>query len=197
MRDPTPMWLRPEGASVTDSTMTKALRMIGSIIGADSPTAQVMGLMTTLVQSGLAGKVYKAYHGTQSAFDEFGPSTGTPIKNPHKNSGLGIFTTVDPVSASNWAGEATGANVRPLRVKIENPYVAESWGDLADRYRSATGRVAKSGEDVRGWLQSQGYDGVEFTLPVERQIYGKDRTWAVPFEPSQVESAFSVKPEVK
>lgn len=84
MRDPTPEWLKPSSASVTDSALTKALRMIGSIIGADSPTAQVMGLMTTGVPSagaegGVVGAVKRligkepitAYHGSPHDFDQF------------------------------------------------------------------------------------------------------------------------------
>ena len=80
IRNPTPRWLTDP--SVTDSAMTKALRMIGQLIGADDPTSQVLGIMSTLVPSaGKAGgavakviekvKGIKAYHGSPHDFDKF------------------------------------------------------------------------------------------------------------------------------
>ena len=80
IKDPTPQWLTDP--SVTDSTMTKALRWAAQVIGADSPSAQVLGIMSTLVPSagkagGLAQKVteaikgIKAYHGSPHDFDKF------------------------------------------------------------------------------------------------------------------------------
>ncbi len=81
--DPTPDWLKPENASVTDSALTKAMRMIGHLIGADNPTAQVLGLMMTDVPGGeatgglakavegLKQRVIKAYHGSPHDFERF------------------------------------------------------------------------------------------------------------------------------
>lgn len=83
--DPTPSWLKAENASVTDSALTKALRMIGHAIGADNPTAQVFGLMMTDLPGGsptggLAKAVEKlverakgitAYHGSPHDFEKF------------------------------------------------------------------------------------------------------------------------------
>ena len=77
IRNPTPQWLTDP--SVTDSAMTKALRMIGQLIGADDPTSQVLGIMSTLVPSaGKAGgavakviekvKGIKAYQGSPHDF---------------------------------------------------------------------------------------------------------------------------------
>lgn len=44
MRDPTPVWLKAENASVLDSPMEKALRALAGLIGADDPTSQVAAL---------------------------------------------------------------------------------------------------------------------------------------------------------
>jgi len=83
--DPTPKWLKAENASVTDSALTKALRMIGHLIGADNPSAQALGLMMTDLPAGGAaggvagalerliakGKAIKAYHGSPHDFERF------------------------------------------------------------------------------------------------------------------------------
>ncbi len=83
--DPTPDWMKPEHASVFDSSLTKAMRMIAHAIGADNPTAQVLALMAPLVpegteQGGIAGAIQrlvkkaepiKAYHGSPHDFEKF------------------------------------------------------------------------------------------------------------------------------
>lgn len=83
--NPIPDWMKPENASVTDSAITKALRMIGHLIGADNPTSQVLGLMMTDVPStgpggGLVGalnrlvekgKAIRAFHGSPHDFEQF------------------------------------------------------------------------------------------------------------------------------
>jgi hypothetical protein len=81
--NPIPDWLKPENASVTDSALTKAMRMIGHLIGADNPTSQVLGLMMSDVPSsgeagglskavaGLKDRVIKAYHGSPHDFERF------------------------------------------------------------------------------------------------------------------------------
>lgn len=66
--DLTPSWLKPENASVTDSTMTKVLRALAGMIGADDPASQVMGLATTGVP---VKKGIRAFHGSPHDFDKF------------------------------------------------------------------------------------------------------------------------------
>jgi len=55
IRDPTPAWLKPGAESVTDSNTTKALRALAKLIGANDPTSQVMGVMTSGMPAGGAG----------------------------------------------------------------------------------------------------------------------------------------------
>ena len=82
MLDPTPAWLKPSGASVLDSPVTKALRTIASLLGANDPQSQALALMMPMVPAGQetvgpAGraiqKVIKAFHGTSASepFDRF------------------------------------------------------------------------------------------------------------------------------
>jgi len=73
----TPSWADPKQASVTDSTLTKIIRMLAGAVGADDPQSQVMGLATTTVPSGVARvgdlvrKPIRAYHGSPHDFDKF------------------------------------------------------------------------------------------------------------------------------
>ncbi len=78
--DPTPAWLKPENASVLDSPMTKALRKLATLIGANDPQSQVLALMNPLVPEGQAtlsaplqaiAKKIRAFHGSPHDFDRF------------------------------------------------------------------------------------------------------------------------------
>ncbi len=85
IQNPIPDWLQAQNASVTDSSLTKALRMIGHLIGADNPTTQVIGLMATDLPGeaptgGLAkavgdlwerAKTIRAFHGSPHDFEQF------------------------------------------------------------------------------------------------------------------------------
>ena len=74
--DPTPAWLKPQNASVLDSPITKALRTLAGLIGANDPQSQVMGVMAGVDVPEKAaltaiGKAIKAYHGSPHDFDKF------------------------------------------------------------------------------------------------------------------------------
>ena len=83
MRNPTPQWLTDP--SVTDSAMTKALRWIGQVIGADNPTSQIIGLMGTTVPSGKVVSAVKEYITPRTSFKPIkaGDSLG-PYVSGHK-----------------------------------------------------------------------------------------------------------------
>lgn len=72
--DITPSWLKAENKSVLDSPLTKVLRVLGQLIGADDPASQVMGMMGTDVPAkaaGMAAKGIKAFHGSPHDFGKF------------------------------------------------------------------------------------------------------------------------------
>lgn len=85
IQDPTPAWLKPENASVLDSPLTKALRILAGLIGADDPQSQVLGLMNPLESperaaiTRVADLVERArrdglyLHGSSAEFNSFRP----------------------------------------------------------------------------------------------------------------------------
>ncbi len=120
--DPTPDWLKPENASVTDSALTKAMRMMAHVIGADNPSAQVFNWMTTElpggeVQGGIAkameglkGRVQnaiKAYHGSPHDFEQFSLSkigTGEGAQAY----GHGLYFAENPSVAEDYKRQLAG-----------------------------------------------------------------------------------------
>lgn len=116
IRNPTPSWLRPENASVFDSGVEKALRMLARLIGADDPTGQVMGIAAPVDVPGgatspvvkaieaIAGKAkkgFKAFHGSPHDFDKFSLSkigTGEGAQAY----GHGLYFTETPEVARNY-----------------------------------------------------------------------------------------------
>ena len=48
IRDPRPSFLQPGNESVLDSPMTKAMRLLAQLTGADDPSGSVMGMMAPM-----------------------------------------------------------------------------------------------------------------------------------------------------
>lgn len=83
--NPIPGWLRPENASVFDSSLEKAIKMLAKLIGADDASGQALGIAAPLDVPGgtspvaqaieaIASRVKKpirAYHGSPHDFDTF------------------------------------------------------------------------------------------------------------------------------
>ncbi len=78
--NPIPAWLRPENASVLDSTSTKVLRNLATLLGVNDPQSQVLGLMAPLAApekeaannlATLGKAAIKAYHGSPHDFEQF------------------------------------------------------------------------------------------------------------------------------
>lgn len=78
IKDIRPDWVKPENASVLDSPVTKAIRILAGLIpGVNHPQDAVMGMMAPMdvgPAGGMAGaiqKVIKAFHGSPHDFDQF------------------------------------------------------------------------------------------------------------------------------
>jgi hypothetical protein len=78
----TPRQLVPQDPSVFDSALTKAMRLIGDLLGDDDPAGQILGMASAMevpgeVQGALTKAVtgirnrIKAYHGSPHDFDRF------------------------------------------------------------------------------------------------------------------------------
>lgn len=109
--DPTPdwlKWLRPENASVTDSTTTQAIRTIAHWIGVDDPTKQALSIAAPMEAgesgglAGLIGKFIKAYHGSPHDFERFDISkVGTG--EGAQAFGHGLYFAENPQVAQSYA----------------------------------------------------------------------------------------------
>jgi hypothetical protein len=140
--NPVPVWMRPENASVLDSPMEKAIKLIASMIGADDPQGQVMALMnpTELVGGSaplakaieyIAKKIkpIRAYHGSPHDFDRF---------------------SLDKIGT----GEGAQAYGHGLYF-AENPAVAEEYRNTFMKTAARSGQ-AKNAIDVAERLMAEG-----------------------------------------
>lgn len=102
-----PAWADPQQASVTDSNLTKALRWIGSVIGADSPTAQAIATLTPMdvgEGGGVIGAIQrfiKAYHGSPYSFEQFS-SAHTGTGEGTQAFGPGLYFAENPQVAASY-----------------------------------------------------------------------------------------------
>lgn len=138
IRNPTPDWLKPENASVLDSPVTKAIRTLAHLIGADDPQSQVLGLMTPLVPEGqamaskpvqkalktladLGEKVgIKAYHGSPNISLDRIASDPPSRQFDNGTSALGAFFSLDPSEAQRYAGKS--GRVYEASLLLQRPY---------------------------------------------------------------------------
>ncbi len=130
--DPTPDWLKPQNASVTDSALTKAMRMMAHVIGADNPSAQVFNWMTTElpVEGEVLGGLGKAMAGLKAKALQRFPQFAGELKAP-------------PVPA--WG--PVGANPAPLEEASHLPYAPAALSErghliVSTRVPTAVGRLA-------------------------------------------------------
>lgn len=114
------------------------------------------------------GNPRRVYHGTRSDFSKFDLKMIAPTIK-----GLGFHFTGDQNRAGNF-GAGDGANVMPVYLSIQNPYVL----DLAEQRQFAE-RYGKYGtERMQKDFESRGFDGLQL---------GPDH-W-VAFKPTQIKSA--------
>lgn len=159
-----PSWADPQQASVTDSNLTKALRWIGSVIGADSPTAQALATLTPMDTGeggGVIGAVQrfiKAYHGSPYDFSQFSSSqigTGEGAQLY----GHGLYFAENPKTAGTYrvpgtsvpAGwGAVGTAVGTASPKAGVPVLANPTGEIPSPVLDELKAVNYLGFDTAG-----------------------------------------------
>lgn len=131
------------------------------------------------------------YHGTASDFRAFQPTISGEY-------GGGIYLTDLPQEAANYANRAEnksgGANVMPLHIKMNNPYIVRNttnhlWDDMADGL--------SGGKQLSDVMKQKGYDGIISTRPymvfdqkTRRAVNtGFEQNHFIAFDPSQMKSA--------
>lgn len=169
IRNPTPDWLKPENASVLDSPVTKALRTLAHLIGADDPQSQVLGLMTPLAPEGqaMASKPVqkalktladlgervgiKAYHGSPHDFDRFSLSkigTGEGAQAY----GHGLYFAESPGVAKYYKENLSPAEDRFKTAFSDTPQAWEEFRQAVADAVEARGGTRKSGYSWAGSL---------------------------------------------
>jgi hypothetical protein len=198
IRDPTPSWLKPESASVTDSKMTKALRALGHLIGADDPVSQIMGLVTTNIPTKGVMRAFKGgypYDESGKVIDKF-RSPGVRMKGVFddyvgKNGGFAGFFSDSPDVASRFAGPE-GA-VFPVEIDtFANPLVIDARGSFSANVQYADmARLPHEKQslleiwDVLRGANKGGHDGIIIKNTRD------EGTVMVPLDPNKVRSVFS------
>lgn len=131
------------------------------------------------------------YHGTPRNFDAMKVSARGTF-------GSGIYCTTDPVCASTFAGEETGAQVMPVFLALHNPYRhliqepewIDSWGEglvkelfnkvEAERIiRAAAVSTGDFGADVTEYIRQLGHDGIVARYKDGSREVVAFRTWQV------------------
>src|SRR5688572_28410905 len=123
IRNPTPAWMRPENASVLDSPIEKAIKMLAGLIGADDPSGQVMGIAAPVEVPGAVSplsraveaianklKPIRAYHGSPHDFDKFSLSkigTGEGARAY----GHGLYFAENPKVAEEYKKVLSGRKI--------------------------------------------------------------------------------------
>lgn len=135
------------------------------------------------------------YHGTKSSFDEFSKAAIGSASDPGWY-GKGFYFSKNPEVAAGYAspqGRTEGANILPVRLKMENPLILDHWSGDAERIKTEE-RLKKIGiEDIGSadpaeltrMAKEAGYDSIIFGNPTDKS------TEYVVFEPSQVRSKFA------
>lgn len=105
------------------------------------------------------GKPLRVYHGTADDFREF--SAKSIGKTDEGYAGEGFYFATDPEYASAYAGEQIGGNVKPVYLKIDNPYIkdASRVGYRDEPIRKKLDN-AKTSKEFTKILQDNGHDGV-------------------------------------
>jgi hypothetical protein len=158
-----------------------------------------------------------AFHGTGGNFQAF--------KLGHRGSGsresnIGFWFTNNPAAASDFAefaARGNGANVMPVRLRLQHPFVAISYDeirDLVDKFTTFArpgyevgyqpmhggmrGRQIRMTQDkvdyegLRQWMRAQGYDGIILRDTLVDSPDGKTPIdQYVVFDPSQIRSRFA------
>jgi len=122
------------------------------------------------------GAPLRVYHGTKFTGEELDSNLrkSAPVYRQ------GTYFAIDPKLANEFAtrGDAEGGNVRPVYVKLENPYISD-----ANDFRMKFAGVDKA--EITSQLKAQGFDGVIITR-------GSDMKNAevIAYSPDQIIPAF-------
>jgi ADP-Ribosyltransferase in polyvalent proteins len=160
----------------------------------------------------------EAYHGTGADFPAF--QIGHRGSNS-RESNIGYWFTNSPAAASDFADFAargSGANVIPVRLRMNHPFVAISYDEIRDlvdkfttfarpgyempvhstHYGGVYQRQIRMTRDkvdydaLRAWMKSQGYDGIILRNTLVDSPDGKTRTdQYVVFDANQIRSRFA------
>ncbi len=185
--DPTPAWLKAENASVTDTALTKAMRMIGHLIGADNPTAQVFNLMMTEMPGGeatgglakavqgLKERVIKAYHGSPHDFEQFSLSkigTGEGAQAY----GHGLYFAENPAVAEDY--RSTLSNSQPsTRILANGTPLIDHFGRNNLIASDVGAALERSGMDLSKAIQNADSDFIKYRL---KSLEGKQLSQVAP-----------------
>src|SRR3990167_4306378 len=106
-RDPTPEWLKPEHASVLDSSAEKVIRALASVLGADNPQSQVMMLanpMETGPVGGAVGALGNLFSRLGRAVETRMPAAraGRAVANPVRRGGGPAGDCGEKGSGNGW-----------------------------------------------------------------------------------------------
>lgn len=110
------------------------------------------------------GKPRVVYHGTREEFSKFEPEGQSD----------GLFFTVNPMHASDYAESIEGSQVLPVYLSIQNPKIVTNQQWYID------------GVAPNDNLIHDGYDGI--LIKRHEQLEGRSDTW-IAFRPEQIKSA--------
>jgi len=149
-------------------------------------------------QQEFGSEVY--YHGTGADISEF--DLDHPDRKDQGWLGTGVYMTNSPSLGSvysNMKGYKRGANVIPLRIRLNNPYYATPEEKQRMRFQMNDVSTEEAREIADAWtadLQERGYDGVILQYdPKEAKVFGDENLYAirevVVFDPRNIRSIFA------
>lgn len=181
IKNPTPSWLRPENASVFDSSVVKAIKMLAGLIGADDPESQAIGIAAPLEVPGATSPIAKAIESIASGLTR---GRGSLAKTLKKTSEPGIYglhdQTVDRLSqiynigqglptTSNWGG-VTDELLAAFGGDREK---ALQWSRLWGATSPNTSVPVNTRESISALNYAMGNPGKPLTVPVAQTLESK------------------------
>jgi len=140
----------------------------------------------------LGDETVAVYHGTGGDHANLMPQSMNVLSSGSREGPIGIWTTNDPRVASSFAdfsARGSGANVRPLALKLKNPLELKSYDEIRDLVDKFTqfqrpgyvvgGRqIRMMGDKVdydglSAFLRDQGYDGIALRQTLMDSVDGK------------------------
>jgi hypothetical protein len=140
----------------------------------------------------LGDETVAVYHGTGGDHANLMPQSMNVLSSGSREGPIGVWTTNDPRVASSFAdfsARGSGANVRPLAIKLKNPLELKSYDEIRDLVDKFTqferpgyvvgGRqIRMMGDKVdydglRAFLREQGYDGIALRQTLMDSVDGQ------------------------